>query len=112
MQSNKISLMRYDDFENTPLPLLQERIKINLREQQVVIFTYRDKYKPQPLYLKSNYIDKTYPNYKKQIAFDKKLKTFKWLDLSDFGPQIDEFSNTLQSKEYLKIHSFSLISTK
>jgi DNA phosphorothioation-associated putative methyltransferase len=63
MQSNKISLMRYDDFENKPLPLLMERIKINLREQRIDFYTYGDKFKPKPLYIKSQYIEKDYPHY-------------------------------------------------
>jgi DNA phosphorothioation-associated putative methyltransferase len=33
IQSGKLSLMRYDDFENQPIPRLLERVKINLREQ-------------------------------------------------------------------------------
>lgn len=91
MQSNKVSLMKYDDFEGKPLPLLMERIKIDLREHRIDFYTYGDEYKPQPLYLKSHYIEEDFSNYQAQIAFDKKLSTFERLDLSGFGPNIDEF---------------------
>ena len=72
MHSNKISLMRYDDFEGKPLPLLMERIKINLREQRIDFYTYGDKFKPQPLYLKSHYIGDGYSHFNEQLAFDEK----------------------------------------
>ena len=95
MQSNKVSLMKYDDFEGKPLPLLMERIKIDLREQRIDFYTYGDKYKPQPLYLKSHYIEEDFPNYQAQIAFDERLLTFEWLDLRGFGPTIDDFEENI-----------------
>ncbi|WP_319573757.1 DNA phosphorothioation-associated putative methyltransferase [uncultured Desulfobacter sp.] len=95
MQSNKVSLMRYDDFEGKPLPLLMERIKINLREQKINFYTYGEKFKPQPLYIKSQYIGDGYPNYDDQFRFDEKLSSFDWLDLSDFGLPSDELSELL-----------------
>jgi DNA phosphorothioation-associated putative methyltransferase len=95
MQSNKVSLMRYDDFGGKPLPLLMERIKIDLREQFIYFYAYGDKFKPQPLYLKSKYIGDGYPHYEEQISFDEKLSSFEWLDLSGFGPRIDEFEEML-----------------
>ena len=97
MQSNKVSLMRYDDFEGKSIPLLMERIKINLREQRIYFYTYGDKFRPQPLYLKSHYIENGYPHYEEQLTFDEKLSSFDWLDLSGFGPSIDEFEES--SKE-------------
>ena len=39
-QSGKLSLMRYDDFKNLPLPRLLERVKINLREQAFDLYQY------------------------------------------------------------------------
>ena len=98
MQSNKVSLMKYDDFEDKPLPLLMERIKINLREQRIDFYNYGDKFKPQPLYLKSLYIKDDYPNYQDQLFFDKRLESFDWLDLKDFGPNIDEFEKRIIEK--------------
>lgn len=95
MQSNKVSIMKYDDFENKPLPLLMERIKINLREQRIDFFTYGDKFKSQPLYLKSQYIEDGFPKYIEQLSFDEKLSSFEWLNLNDFGPNIDEFEEKI-----------------
>ena len=66
-QSGKLSLMRYDDFENNPLPRLIERVKINLREQLFDLYQYGDEYEPTYLYLKSRYINEEHPNYAEQL---------------------------------------------
>ncbi|WP_428161683.1 hypothetical protein [Desulfobacter sp.] len=101
MQSNKISLMRYDDFEGKPLPLLMERIKINLRERRIDFYTYGDKFKPQPLYIKSQYIEDGYRHYDDQVTFDEKLSSFDWLDLNDFGISL---SSLMELFEFHKIY--------
>lgn len=48
MTSSKVSLMRYDDW-NKDTPLLVERIKIKMREQDVDFFDYGEKFTPPPL---------------------------------------------------------------
>jgi DNA phosphorothioation-associated putative methyltransferase len=47
MTSGKVSLMGYDDFSK-PVPLLRERIKIKMAEQQVDFFDYVDESKRPP----------------------------------------------------------------
>jgi DNA phosphorothioation-associated putative methyltransferase len=101
MQSNKISLMKYDDFENKPLPLLMERIKINLRDQQIDFYTYGEKFKPQPLYLKSKFLDNGFPNFELQVTFDEQLKSMELIDLKGFGPSIDEFEEILLNNNFV-----------
>jgi len=48
MTSGKVSLMRYDDWSKDT-PLLVERIKIKMREQDVDFFDYSGKFTPPPL---------------------------------------------------------------
>ncbi len=108
MQSNKVSLMRYDDFEGTPLPLLMERIKINLREQRIDFYSYGDKFKPQPLYLKSKYIEDGYPRYEEQLAFDDKLSSFNWLDISGFGISLDTLME-LFNENGINLQDFKIV---
>jgi DNA phosphorothioation-associated putative methyltransferase len=48
MTSGKVSIMRYDDW-NKDVPLLVERIKIKMREQDVDFFEYGERYIPPPL---------------------------------------------------------------
>tara|TARA_R110002096_G_scaffold61399_3_gene152590 strand:+ start:319 stop:2190 length:1872 start_codon:yes stop_codon:yes gene_type:complete len=52
--SGKVSFMIYDNWDKD-VPLLKERIKIKLREQDIDYFDYIDEYKPQPLYNKKYY---------------------------------------------------------
>ena len=108
MQSNKVSLMKYDYFEKKPLPLLMERIKINLREQRIDFYTYGDKFKPQPLYLKSQYIEDGFPNYKSQLSCDNQLKSFDWLDLSGFGAPLDQLME-LFNLHGIRIKGFKIL---
>ncbi|MCG8050219.1 MAG: DNA phosphorothioation-associated putative methyltransferase [Candidatus Thiodiazotropha endolucinida] len=48
MTSGKVSIMRYDDWSKD-IPLLVERIKIKMREQDVDFFDYGGKFPPPPL---------------------------------------------------------------
>ena len=52
--SGKVSLMIYDDW-NKDVPLLKERIKIKLREQDIDYFDYVGEYEPKPLYNKNEF---------------------------------------------------------
>lgn len=52
--SGKVSFMIYDDWSKD-VPLLKERIKIKLREQNIDYFDYVDEYEPPPLYSKHDY---------------------------------------------------------
>lgn len=54
MTSGKVSLMRYDDWEKDT-PLLVERIKIKMRDQDVDFFDYGGRYEPPPLLNKDKY---------------------------------------------------------
>lgn len=105
MTSGKVTLLCYDDFWGKPLPLLTQRVKIKLREQDIDFFDYGDEYPPQPLYLKGVLMKDYMPNYSKQKTFDKRLQSFNWLDLSGFGPSKDEF-DTLLLENKLQIKGF------
>ena len=55
MTSGKVSIMRYDDWSKDA-PLLVERIKIKMREQDVDFFDYGGRFTPPPLENKSLFI--------------------------------------------------------
>lgn len=48
MTSGKVSIMRYDDWSKD-VPLLVERIKIKMRDQDIDFFDYGGKFEPPPL---------------------------------------------------------------
>src|SRR5262249_43155643 len=68
--SGKLTLMKFDDFEGRPLPRLVERIKLNLRSQDINIFQYPEELDRPYLYLKSRYINEEFSRYAEQLAFD------------------------------------------
>ena len=107
MTSGKVSLMKYDDFEGKPIPEMIQRVKVNLREQQIDVFDYSAPYIPHPLYFKSKFIPQSFINYESQIAFDTKLAALDYLDFSGFGPPRDELHAAL-SRRGLNIHGFDL----
>jgi len=57
IQSGKVSLMIYDDWENE-VPKLTERIKIKLKDQNIDFFDYVGEFEPIPLLNKINYLQK------------------------------------------------------
>ena len=58
IRSGKVSLMRYDEWNNDE-PLLLERIKIKLRELDIDFFDYSGKYQPVPLVNKNEFFRKS-----------------------------------------------------
>jgi len=106
-QSGKLSLMCYDDFENTPLPRLIERVKINLREQLFDLYQYGDEYEPTYLYLKSRYINEDHPNYAEQLNFDEQLSALNLFDFNNHGPKPQAFRDTLNNARW-EIKGFNL----
>ena len=90
--------MVYDDFSK-PLPLLKERIKIRLRDQEIDWFDYGGGYEPQPLYLKSLYMSEKETGYAEQVAFDQRVANVPGIDLSEHGPTLTEFEQILAANE-------------
>jgi DNA phosphorothioation-associated putative methyltransferase len=107
-QSGKLSLMRYDEFENQPLPRLLERIKINLREQSFELYQYGEEYEPTYLYLKSRYINEEFPHYPEQLNFDEQLKSLNLFDFGGYGPKPEIFRKTLVMARW-EINGFELV---
>ena len=101
IHSGKVSFMVYEEFETSPTPLLIERIKVNLRKQDVDFFDYVPPYKPPVLYWKSKYIDDSFEDTKKQQSFDKKLSELGIMELGkDYGPSIEELKISLEQLGY------------
>ncbi|NKC21480.1 DNA phosphorothioation-associated putative methyltransferase [Pseudoalteromonas sp. S4498] len=72
MRSGKITLLKYDDY-NKKLPLLTERIKVKLAEQDIDYFYYGNEYPQQPLYNKIDFLENGSKAHRAQQRFDKKL---------------------------------------
>lgn len=81
--SGKVSLMAYDGFEDRPIPLLKERIKIKLAEQDIDFFDYVYEFRPQPLLMKSRLLATDHPDYEKQCEFDTTLAQHLGTDIEE-----------------------------
>lgn len=73
IRSGKVTLLKFDDFENKYLPLLTERTKIRLHDLDIDFFFYGDEYPYPPLYDKSMYLPIKTKEHKKQQTFEKRI---------------------------------------
>jgi DNA phosphorothioation-associated putative methyltransferase len=96
LQSGKVSILLYDDFEGKPLPRLIERVKINLRRQQIDFFEYgTGSHDEQLLYLKSRFINAHFPFYEEQVKFDREITELGVFSFHGYGPPHTEFQDGL-----------------
>jgi DNA phosphorothioation-associated putative methyltransferase len=107
IQSGKLTLMTYDDFEGKAVPALIERVKIDMRRQDIYFFEYGPD-QPQALYLKSRYMHPSMDGYAEQAAFDAKLGALGLFDFAEFGPPVAEFDAGLERAK-LRIKGFDLV---
>ena len=111
VRSGKVSLMKYEDFENSALPRLVQRVKVKLRDLDIDIFDYGKEYPPTLLYYKSRYINEEYPHYAEQISFEEELERLQVFDLSGYGPLEAEFRQKLEQARWI-IDGFNLIRSR
>ena len=107
INSGKVTLMLFDDFDGRPLPKMVERVKIKLREQDFDYFEYDNEYLPPYLYHKSRYINEEFDHYPEQVSFEESLANIEELDLSGYGPPVDELDSVLV-KHRREINGFTL----
>lgn len=110
--SGKLTLMELDAFDESPLPLLSRRIKVNVRTQDCDVFEYGSTAYPKPiLYRKSRFLHEDYPGYAEQLAFDEAFEKLGILGESDFGPSADALEAQLAVKR-LAIEGMRLARSK
>ncbi len=107
INSGKLTLMSFDDFEGKAVPRMLERVKIKFREQDIEYFDYVDVYEPPNLYFKSRYINEEFPSYPEQVSFEEQLVELELFDLAGYGPSPSSFANTLK-KHRLEVDGFNL----
>jgi len=90
-RSGKVTLLKYDDFLNNPLPELVERIKIDLRNQAIDIFDHQNSEKQQLLYFKERYVASDHPQRSEWEKFSEKLRDLGLSEDMGFGPWKHEF---------------------
>lgn len=92
-RSGKVTFQHYDDFDGKPLPELQTRIKVNLRNLFVEVFDHALGPKIQLLFFKERFVGKDYPNRPLMEKFSLKVRK---LGLNEqtigFGPDKESFN--------------------
>ena len=94
--SGKLSLMRYEDFDDSPLPRMLARVKIDLRNQTIHFFEHPDPERQPYLFHKGRYLPEDDPNRERQRAFDAQLEALGIVDLSGHGPSPAVFQEALK----------------
>lgn len=72
--SGKITFQHYDDFDGKPLPELQTRIKVNLRNLFVEVFDHSKGPRIQLLYFKERFVGRVHPGRPTMEKFSAKLR--------------------------------------
>jgi DNA phosphorothioation-associated putative methyltransferase len=111
IRSGKLTLMKFDDFVGKPLPKMLQRIKLNLRTQDMDVFDYGDQFEPPYLYRKSRFINEEFSNYPEQAAIEESMENAGLLPFSGYGPTASEFDRQLEARRYA-IDGFSLVRSR
>lgn len=109
VESGKLTLLQYEDFDVRPLPLLVKRIKINIRLQDYDVFEYGGAKYPKPLlFWKSRYLNEDVPGYAEQLAFDEQLDASGLVPDSEHGPAAEAFQELIESRRQAVV-GFTLV---
>ena len=113
IRSGKVTLLKYDDFNNKALPLLIERTKIRLHDLDIDFFFYGEDYPHAPLYDKSSYLLSKSGELKKQKVFENRIiKQLKGLSLEqlpdwDLLQKIFQYQGIkLKGNKFYKLNKF------
>ncbi len=110
-RSGKLTLLHYDDFWGQPIPLLVERVKIDLPRLRIDFFEYDGQpHQPQPLYFKGHWLSEGDPLVDEQQAFDRALLQLPGIDWSGFGPPLEQLRQWLAGQS-LAVADFALVAT-
>jgi DNA phosphorothioation-associated putative methyltransferase len=107
--SGKVTIMQCDDFSKS-LPKIVERVKINLRTQEVRYFAYgpNTPFASPILYFKSRFMHEDMPDYPNQAEFDHRIAACVEIDDMSRGPDEDVLAATLR-RNGLKIKDDTVV---
>lgn len=108
INSGKVTLLAYDDFQGRPLPLLRRRVKVRLRDQDLDVFDYDERHPPSVLFRKSRYINEEFPKYAEQLAFEEQQEALGEFDLDSYGPAESVLNARLAARRYA-VSGFDLV---
>ena len=108
VQSGKLSLLQYSDFDLSAIPLLVKRIKINIPKLDYDVFEYEEyTYPPPPLLYKSRYMNEDMSGFAEQLEFDEGLEATGVLDEFVHTPTLTQIKEKLSARR-LEINGLNL----
>jgi DNA phosphorothioation-associated putative methyltransferase len=94
--SGKITFQHYEDFDGKPLPELQTRIKVNLRNLFVEVFDHSRGPRIQLLFFKERFVGSEHPNRQLMEKFSSKVRKLGFDESTiGLGPDKDTFRSLL-----------------
>ncbi|CAB3736491.1 hypothetical protein LMG24238_06235 [Paraburkholderia sediminicola] len=111
ISSGKLTMMKFDDFFGSPLPRMIQRVKINLRKQELTIFDYGDAYLEPYLYRKSRFLNEESPFFAEQVLFESMLDELGVFNFDGYGPNAETFNKKIDEMR-LVLDGYRLIRSK
>lgn len=107
IRSSKVTFLTYDDFYGKPIPLLVQRVKVNLKTLRMDVFTYEEPFTPTPLLNKSMFLSEGDSGFVEQSSFDERLRE-EGLCESELDSLSFEAISEFLNKACLRIDGFEL----
>lgn len=101
IRSGKVTLLKYEDFDTSPLPRLRQRVKVKLRELDLDVFDYGSAEYPSPLlYFKSRFINEEFAQYPEQVEFEAQCERLGLLPNGTDEPSAAAFFASLEVRRW------------
>jgi len=112
IRSGKVTLLKYEDFDSSPLPRLRQRVKVKLRELDLDLFDYGSAAYPAPLlYLKSRFINEECAHYPDQVEFEAECERLGLLSAGTEEPSAAAFFACLDARRW-EIDGYRLVRSR
>lgn len=98
--SGKVTLLKFGNFFESPVPKLLLRVKVDFRNLDEDIFQYGAEYPSPVLFHKSRYMDHGHVGYLAQVDFEQSLAALQLFDLTGYGPSAGEFERQLRESRW------------
>ncbi len=97
LHSRKLTFHYYRDFDDTPLPVLLTRIKIDLRRLFVTVIDHTNGAEHQLLFFKERFLAKDHPDRPKMDRFSAKLRKLGLREETiGYGPSKEKWNSRIQ----------------
>ncbi|MVW64161.1 DNA phosphorothioation-associated putative methyltransferase [Massilia sp. NEAU-DD11] len=112
IRSGKVTLLKYEDFDGTPLPRLLQRVKVKLRELDLDLFDYGSATYPCPLlYFKSRFMNEECAHYPEQVEFEAECEHLGLLTPGADEPSAADFFAKLSARRW-EVDGYRLVRSR